>query len=340
MKTPSRSALQGVENRRNASHTRGSCQLRAGTPEKRRTVNRRLWSIEGTARSMSRMIVLVATQPPASLQIVGALSNANPLRPRTPARATVMAKNINGSVRDAASCCQPGRTPPGSNSFRAQTIPQTWPERGCSTSANLDFGQFANWPKSKLAEVEIGRSRNWPKSKLAEVETGRSRNWPKSNRWCLLCFFILSFLLSLLLLFLLFFTFFSLHFVFVLFEWKLFMFLPRMLFEGVWYPGNSWRLASSCFRKDNGCSFWKRVLNVQRKSIKTTSGGGDEETTMEAKRAARALSLMRVGELFAARQALEGAAHLHLAQGQRQQPSRILRRDLHSQQELSPSHSV
>ena len=46
----------------------------------------------------------------------------------------------------------------------------------------FDFGQLAG---IKLAEVEI----NWPKSKLI----GRSRNWPKSNRWCLLCFFFLSF---------------------------------------------------------------------------------------------------------------------------------------------------
>ena len=50
--------------------------------------------------------------------------------------------------------------------------------RGCSTSGNFD------WLKSKLAEVEI--------------------NWPKSNRWCLLCFFFLSFFFS----FSLFFTFF------------------------------------------------------------------------------------------------------------------------------------
>ena len=35
----------------------------------------------------------------------------------------------------------------------------------------------------------IGRSRNLPKTELAEVEI----NWPKSNKWCLLCFFFLSF---------------------------------------------------------------------------------------------------------------------------------------------------
>ena len=52
----------------------------------------------------------------------------------------------------------------------------------------FDFGQFdfGSWPKS-----------NWPKSKLAEVEI----NWPKSNRWCLLCFFFLSFFFFLLLCF-------------------------------------------------------------------------------------------------------------------------------------------
>ena len=61
--------------------------------------------------------------------------------------------------------------------------------RPISTSANFDFGQ--------LAEIEIGRSRNWPKSKLAEVEI----NWPKPNRWCLLCFFSLSFFFFLLLCF-------------------------------------------------------------------------------------------------------------------------------------------
>ena len=37
--------------------------------------------------------------------------------------------------------------------------------RGHSTSANFDFGQFGS----------AVRSRNWPKSKLAEVELGRSR---------------------------------------------------------------------------------------------------------------------------------------------------------------------
>ena len=52
---------------------------------------------------------------------------------------------------------------------------------------------------------------------------GRSRNWPKSNRWCLLCFFFLSFLFCLLLCLFTFLFFFlvlthlSLHFVFVLF---------------------------------------------------------------------------------------------------------------------------
>ena len=68
----------------------------------------------------------------------------------------------------------------------------------------LDFGQFdfGQLAEIELAEVEIGRSRNWPKSKLAEVEIGRSRKkWPKSNRWCLLCFFFLSFFFFLLLCF-------------------------------------------------------------------------------------------------------------------------------------------
>ena len=65
----------------------------------------------------------------------------------------------------------------------------------------FDFGQLA---EIELAEVEIGRSRNWPKSKLAEVEI----NWPKSNRWCLLCFFFLSFFFFFCFVFLLFFTFF------------------------------------------------------------------------------------------------------------------------------------
>ena len=46
----------------------------------------------------------------------------------------------------------------------------TWPGQDANASRMLDFGQ--------LAEVEIG-----------EVEI----NWPKSNRWCLLCFFFLSF---------------------------------------------------------------------------------------------------------------------------------------------------
>ena len=45
------------------------------------------------------------------------------------------------------------------------------------------------WPKS-----------NWPQSKLAEVAEVEI-NWPKSNRWCLLCFFFLSFLFFLLLYF-------------------------------------------------------------------------------------------------------------------------------------------
>ena len=68
--------------------------------------------------------------------------------------------------------------------------------RGCSTSANFDFGQFRLRPirlrtirLRPTGRSRIGRSRNWPKSKLAEVEN----NWPKSNRWCLLCFFFLSF---------------------------------------------------------------------------------------------------------------------------------------------------
>ena len=51
---------------------------------------------------------------------------------------------------------------------------------------------------------QIGRSRNWPKSKLAEVEI----NWPKSNKWCLLCFFFLSFFFFIYFVFSLFFTFF------------------------------------------------------------------------------------------------------------------------------------
>ena len=46
---------------------------------------------------------------------------------------------------------------------------------------------------ARLRPISIGRIRNWPKSKLAEVEI----NWPKSNRWCLLCFFFLSFFLFL-----------------------------------------------------------------------------------------------------------------------------------------------
>ena len=65
--------------------------------------------------------------------------------------------------------------------------------RPISTSAN-STSTSASWPKS-----------NWPKSKLAEVEI----NWPKSNRWCLLCFFFLSFFFFFIcFVFLLFFTFF------------------------------------------------------------------------------------------------------------------------------------
>ena len=46
----------------------------------------------------------------------------------------------------------------------------------------LDFGQF------DFGQFDFGR-------------IGRSRNWPKSNRWCLLCFFFLSFFFFLLLCF-------------------------------------------------------------------------------------------------------------------------------------------
>ena len=70
----------------------------------------------------------------------------------------------------------------------------------------LDFGQFdfGQFDFGQLAEIE-----------LAEVEI----NWPKSNRWCLLCFFSLSFFFLLLCFHFseLFSCFLSLHFVSVLF---------------------------------------------------------------------------------------------------------------------------
>ena len=82
----------------------------------------------------------------------------------------------------------------------------------------LDFGQFdfGQFDFSQLAEIE-----------LAKVEIGRSRNWPKSNRWCLLCFFFLSFFFFFFcFVFLFFFTFF-LFFLISLFILFLFCFCFR-----------------------------------------------------------------------------------------------------------------
>ena len=68
------------------------------------------------------------------------------------------------------------------------------------------------------------------------------------------------------------------------------------------------RHASGCSRMDNGCSCWMRVpiAKVHQNNVRRRRRRDDDDG--EAKRAARALSLVRVGELSAARQALEGAA--------------------------------
>ena len=62
-----------------------------------------------------------------------------------------------------------------------------------------------------------------------------------------------------------------------------------------------------CSRTDSRCSCWVRLLIVQKKPIKT----GCDDDNGEAMRATLTSSLVKVGELSEAKQALENAALAH-----------------------------
>ena len=76
------------------------------------------------------------------------------------------------------------------------------------------------------------------------------------------------------------------------------------------FPGSSWRHGSSHFTMVIGFSYSTRVLSHRRSLIHSQCAAGRraQDDDDEAKRAARAMSLVQVGELSAARQALEGAS--------------------------------
>ena len=76
-----------------------------------------------------------------------------------------------------------------------------------------------------------------------------------------------------------------------------------------WCHARSWRPDSDNSRVASGCSCWVRVHNARWRHIPGPPDAvGGVINDDEAHRAARAFSKVQLGELSAARQALEGAA--------------------------------